>query len=215
MLSYPLAFSQFTDLIRSDSFDLVLDHFQDSSAASDNEWSVSEATTAGWRAEIGMAPITNDIADIIKSRIWALTEVGSSGGFYLYNIRRPGLRSDPTGSSSSSLAAKINSISDRRNISLNGLLANTTKLQPGDFITVGYSGRYQLCMVCETVTANGLGITPVFSIVPALRVDIVVGNSVTLYKPRVKMMIRPGGFDPGSPGLTVTTGMSLSCVEVR
>jgi hypothetical protein len=140
--------------------------------------------------------------------------IRSQGSFYLYDPRHPGPTLDPKGTILGSSAVKINSLPDSKSMTLKGLPAGY-KLSVGDYLHFDYGtpSRRAFHEFAEDTTADGGGVTPAFEVSPFIRPGATVDLSVTLIKPAMKCIIRPGSVEAGSTGNIVTSQLSFSVVQ--
>lgn len=213
-LTYPLSAGLFASRLRSNSFFFSVKTYQTFSGSGEDEWITSEKATPKWEAVCELAPMYNDIADSILSTIEILITRGSNGTFYMHNLRRAGPRNNPDGSLLTAYNPSILAVANGM-ISLTGMRPNFTLLS-GDYLSVDFGTnpvRTAMMKVVESAQANGSGVTPFFTVAPYVKAGVVAGLPVRLVQARCKMMIVPGSFNPGKPGILETNGVSFRAVE--
>ncbi|TPM92732.1 hypothetical protein [Mesorhizobium sp. B2-1-3A] len=148
----------------------------------------------------------------IMLRAWRATEarrieallnavIRSAGSFYLYDPRKAVPARDPRGVILGASAVQINSLPDSKSMSLKGLPAGY-RLTAGDYLAFDYGdpARRAFHELAEDATASGGGITPAFEVNPFIRPGAVVNAAVTLIRPAMKCIIKPGSMDTGNSG---------------
>lgn len=115
----------------------------------------------------------------------------SMRSFYATDTRSPYPQSDPTGSILGASTVKINSVSSPT-LSFKGLPAGYV-LTLGDFFCFDYGSPSSraLHQICETVTADGSGITAAVTVTPVPRLGAAIDQVVTLVKPSCEMRLIP------------------------
>lgn len=140
--------------------------------------------------------------------------LGPSGrSFWAYDTRYPAPQFDPSGTLLGASTPTIHSLTNAREMRITGLPVGY-KLQRGDYFSFDYAGRRALHRVASvTVTANALGITPVFEVTPMIRPGALVGAAVTLIQASCKARLLPGQTDKGARRSTITEGMTFGFIQ--
>jgi hypothetical protein len=212
-ITFPLALSAFSDLLRTVEFRWRLERFVEHSGTAIGDAITNEIAAPRWRADVALAAMPHDVAADLQ----ALFEAIAPGGtFYLSNPTQPGPRDDPLGVTLASATPTIDALAGNV-MAINGLPPGYT-LRRGDMLHFDYGSdptRRALHRVAEDVTADGSGLTASFEVRPFIRTGSTVGAAVTLLKPAAKMMFLPGSVDAGAAGLVVTSGKAFTAIEVR
>lgn len=161
-----------------------------------------------WEVSLSLSPRRREAAAEVNAKIRALD-----------GVRRQFLFEDkgysPASGGTPGASVKIASINaDRTAIALNSLPASY-RVTAGDRLSIGWStGRYFFAEFAETVTANGSGVTAQIAIMPYLPQSIATGAAVELSRPRLKVIVPPGGFTPFTdiPG-RLSQGASLTLLQ--
>lgn len=188
--SFPLAQSALADLLRIRSVTWNLQRFVETSGIEEDDLE-AELRSPRWLAEVESVPMTNAEANQLHARFLLLD--GGQQAFYLHNPLAPYPQSDPDGSIVGSSTVQIHTVGgDNKTLRMKGLPVGYV-LTIGDYIAVTYnSGRRGFYIVCETVTADGGGITPSFEVRAYLRPGTAVNDAVDLTKPAAKVKLVDG-----------------------
>lgn len=166
--------------------------------------------TVLWQGEVTIGKITRDEdADALT----LLDHVRQAGRpFCVYDLRRPYPQSDKTGSILDGNTPTLNVSLDRRTLGLSRLPVGYT-IQRGDYLSFGYGSgpvRRALHKVVEvSATANALGNTDEFEVVPNVRTGASSGASVELVRPYCTAIIVPGSVNPGTATNALTEGATF------
>lgn len=204
---YPLAF--LSDLLapRGDC-QFSLRRFDEQSGSGDGRFWTARLAGPLWEVSLSLSPRRRDAAAEISAKIRALD-----------GMRRQFLFEDksysPASGGVSGASVRVASINaDRTAIALNGLPVGY-RVTAGDRMSIAWgSGRYFFAEFVETVTANGSGITPQAAIMPYLPQGIAASAAVEMTRPRLKVIVPPGGFTPFTdiPG-RLSQGASLTMLQ--
>lgn len=203
---YPLTF--LSDLLRHQSLTFDLMRFDEQSGSSDGRFWAARLAAPLWQVTAPMIVRDRVTSAEISAKIRALD-----------GMRRQFLFEDksyaPAWAVAPGSAVKIASISaDRTAIALNSLPASY-RVTAGDRMSIAWgAGRYFFAEFAETVTANGSGVTAQIAIMPYLPQGIATGAAVEMARPRLKVIVPPGGFVPftDTPG-RLSQGASLTLLQ--
>lgn len=165
-----------------------------------------------WNAEITIPPARHADASAVDAVLSLLSEPGAT--FLAYDKVKAYPSADP---SCTILGAATPTISvfnaNNRDITIIGLPANYV-LSAGDFVSFTYGSplRYALHKIVVGATA-GPGGSAVVEVVPNIRPGATGGVAVTLNKPWAKMIIKPGGYQPGASVPLITSGITFSAIQ--
>ena len=137
--------------------------------------------------------------------------------FYAYDTRRGAPLADPLGTILGAATPTIASLNaNNREITLQALPANYV-LTRGDYVAFDYGSapvrRALHKVVNAAVQANGLGVTPLVELTPALRPGATIGTAITLIKAACKCRLVPGSIQKGKTRNTITDGMSFKFIQ--
>jgi len=214
-LSFPRPLASFWNTLRMVENPITPEVYQSTSGTRGGEVLTAELAEPKWTMDVALATATNDDADVIKGRISALTMRGSDGTFLARNVKRAGPRADPTGSGMAGHTPTVLGLSGRRGVRFAGL-PDGYVITTGDFFSVAFGSnpvRYAFMQAAESTIASGAGQTAFIDVTPFVKSGVAVGMVVSFVSAPVKMMIRPGSFNPGATGLLHTTGMAFTAIE--
>lgn len=220
-LSFPLPLSALADQLFGDelygsegnaaSVSWLLQDNREMSGMGSGQVLQSDLGPSLWTGDVSSREFYHAEARRIEAKLNAV--IRSIGSFYLYDPRKPYPYEDPDGSILGASSVQINSLPDAKSMTLKGLPVGY-KLTEGDYLSFDYGdGRRAFHEVAEAVTANGSGVTPAFEVSPFIRPGAAVNAAVTLIKPAMKCIVRPGTLQVQSTGNVVTTQISFSVVQ--
>lgn len=211
-LTFPLPVADFADTIGISQVKWLLQDNREFSGLGSGQILQADLGPSLWQADVNLREWYHVEARRIEAKINAV--IRSKGSFYLYDPRHSSPALDPGGMMLGASAVKINSLPDAKSMSLKGLPA-AYKLSVGDYLHFDYGSpsRRAFHEISEDVTANGSGVTGAFEVSPFIRPGAAADLSVTLVKPAMKCIIRPGTLDAGSTGNIVTTQIGFSVVQ--
>lgn len=168
-----------------------------------------------WTGEVTLGRLSRAETQQALARIDALRYAGRS--FFVYPTAQAYPLADPTGAGLAGAAPQIDTLSaDTRQIALNGLPSGY-QLSEGDFLAFEYvntATRYALHKLSGGgATADGLGVTPLFEVVPHIRPGAAVGAAVVLGRPFCKARLVPGSTQAGQTRKTFTDSISFRFVQ--
>jgi hypothetical protein len=210
-LSFPLSLASFADTIGISTVKWLLQDNRELSGLGSGQILQADLAPRLFVGDVGVREMYHVDASRIEAKLDAM--VDAQGSFYLYDPRRRGPFLDPDGAILGAADGTINSLPDARSMSLSGLPA-AYKLVAGDYLHYDYGdpARRAFHRIVEDITANGSGVTPAFTVAPYIRPGAATGLSVTLVKPAMKCIIRPGSIDVQGTG-NGTTIISFSVVQ--
>lgn len=209
-LTFPLSLSDFADTLGVQTVKWLLQDNRELSGMGSGQILQADLAPSLRVADVTLRPWNANKAAEIEAKIEAM--IRSQGSFYLYDPRKAVPRFDPRGTILGASAVKINSLPDAKSMSLKALPAGY-RLSGGDYLHFDYGtpARRAFHRIVEAATANGVGVTPVFEVAPFIRPGAAVDIAVTLVKPSIKCVIRPGSINLTQAGpLTV---ISFSVVQ--
>ena len=166
-----------------------------------------------WRGTVQLAPAYSEDAAAVEAYLSLLQRPGAS--FFVFDPRRIGPKSNPTGSALTSSTVRIAALNaNNRDISLSGLPSGFV-ISPGDMLSFSYSSsptRYALHRVVAGATASVGGSTAQFEITPPIRPGAVVNTTVVLVRPFCKAVIMPEP-DYGAGGPLISSGASFDFIQ--
>lgn len=204
-LTFPAPVSYIADLLRVPRRTFRLDVQQELSGIGNGDVLAAELAPTRWIADIQTKPMRPADARVLQARLEALD--GSINAFYLYDPWKCVPAADPGGVILGASAVTINTIGvDNKSLSLTGLPAGYM-ITESDQLHFDYGSnptRRALHRAQETVTANGLGVSPNFEVRPHFQPGATGGLAVTLIKAAAKMVLVPGSLSvQGDGGRTV------------
>lgn len=120
---------------------------------------------------------------------------------------------DPNGTILGASVVTLDAVAlNNREITLGGLPPGF-RLEPGDCLSFQHAGAVQKFMfhqVANTRAASGAGVITQLEVTPFVEPGWPVGGAVQLIKPRMKAVLVPGSFNPGSTGQLVTSGITAT-----
>lgn len=210
-LSFPLSVDAFFDLlpVRSVAFDMPGAFAADETDAGETfTWKHGSRL---WEGEITLGKMR--YSEIARAEVYLnlLQEPGRT--FMVYDTRFPAPQSDKDGALLGAATPLINTLeTDARELSLSGLPAGY-QLTIGDYLSFDYLAsptRHALHrVVTGSVTADGLGVTPVMEVQPPIRSGAAAGAAVSLIRPACMVKVIPGTVTPGTNARGFNQGMSF------
>lgn len=198
-LTFPLSLSDFADTLGIRQVKWLLQDNRELSGMGSGQILQADLAPSLWTAEVTLRPWKTNDARRIEAKINAV--IRSNGSFYLGDPRKCVPALDPGGTVLGSSAVKIASLPDNKSMTLKGLPASY-KLSVGDYLSFDYGSpsRRAFHEVAEDITANGSGVTGAFEVSPFIRPGAAVDQAVTLVKPAMKCIIKPGSLDVSYSG---------------
>lgn len=211
-LTFPLSLADFADTIGVRQVKWLPQDNRQYSGMGSGQILQADLGPSLWTGEVTLREYYHAEARRIEAKLNAV--IRSIGSFYLYDPRHRGPTLDSDGAILGSATVQIASLPDAKSMTLKGLPAGYT-LSVGDYLSFDYGSpaRRAFHEICEDVTADGTGVTPAFEVNPVIRTGAAVDDVVTLVKPAMKCIIRPGTLDVGSTENVVTTAISFSVVQ--
>lgn len=189
-MSNPFGLSDFFDRLPIDDMTFDCHEPQEVNRLGDGSVIKGGLGAALWRGRIMLRSMARDQARRFES---ALGEIAAPGGAFL--LRRwpeHGPSADPAGTILGAATPTIHTLdADNRRLRVQGLPAGYV-LTIGDMIGWSYGSspvRLALHRVTSTATADGSGVTPLFSVWPHIRPGVVTGAAVVLMRPVCKAII--------------------------
>lgn len=170
---------------------------------------VADLAPALWSGDAETVEMYHREARRIEARINALD--GALGSFHLYDPRFIGPYADPDGAMLGESVVQIAALPDAKSISLKGLPAGY-ELTEGDYLAFDYGDPVKRAFheLSEAVTADSSGIAPAAQVRPAIRPGASVDTIVTLVRPAMKCLIKPGSLTVHGTGKgTTVIGFSV------
>lgn len=197
VVTFPLSVAGFfaTLPVKSIRFDAPVQ--VEASQTGRGEFYTAEIGQQLWVGRVSLGQMTTLETSNIQTLLNLLEPPGRS--FYAYDTRRPAPLSDPLGTILGASVPTIQSLpSGNREMALQALPAGYV-LTRGDYIAFDYGGVRALHrVVAATAVASGVGVTPVFEVLPFLQPGVTVGTAVTLIKAACKAVMIPGSVDYGT-----------------
>ncbi len=162
-----------------------------------------------WEGEVSLGRMSSGDAAHAAVMMDLLRPAGRL--FWVYDIRRPFPKADPTGAI---LGASIPSIASLpgsgREMSMSGLPVGY-ELRQGDLLGFGYDGGRRALhrVLTPVVLANGAGTTPVFEVSTLIRPGAQVGAAIQLVRPSIPCRRVPGSVVTGSTRQAITEGFTF------
>jgi hypothetical protein len=213
-LSFPLTTAQFMQNLR------IMDvTFQSPEQLEVNSTAGGARPTARigptlWRGEVRIGTLLG--AEVPEHEVMIQLLNSPLASFYVFDTRRPGPRQDRNGTVLGAATPGVLSLPNNRELSLAGLPSGYV-LKRGDYIAFDYGSapvrRALHTVVDATVTANGIGQTPLFEVYPPIRPGA-LASGVTLIRPACKAKMVPGSFVQGNTSQTRNTGMQFRWEQV-
>lgn len=188
-LTYPYPLSFLADCLTGDRISLELRRNDEMSGSGDGRfWTYSLAKPL-WHVDIALYSKSAAHAREINAKIYALD---GSTPFYWMDPFYTGPASGNPGAGQTVAAISA----DRDAISIAGLPAGF-EVTAGDYFSVTHtSGREYFGTFAEGAVANGSGATTSLTVRPVVPFGVAVGATIKLTNPRIKVMVKPGGFQP-------------------
>lgn len=212
-ITYPLALSQFADIIGMRQVKWQLQDNRELSGMGSGQVLQAKLAPSLWTADVSLHEWYHADAARIEAKLQVLIE--QMGSFYLYDPRKKAPTLDPAGVILGASTVRIASLPTPATISLKGLPAGYG-LSVGDWLAFDYGSnptRRAFHRIAEDVTASGAGTTTAFNVTPFIRPGAAVDAVVTLIKSAMKCIIKPGSVEIGSTDNIVTTQISFSVIQ--
>ena len=157
---------------------------------------------------VELAPAPMEDFYRLRARIMLLD--GSSNAFLFASPESVAPQADPTGAILGANTVQVHAVGvDNKTLRLKGLPAGYI-LTEGDFLGVTYNtSRRGLYVACQTVTADGSGVTPAFEVRSYLRPGTAVNDVVSLVPPVAKVKILPDTLGWSGSGKLVTVHFTV------
>lgn len=214
-LTFPLPRATFIDTLLAERVTCDLPELVEQSRTAGGEQLMADMGERLWTGRI-------DLGKMVRSEVGrpeTLIQVVKQGRtFEVYDRRRPNPLLDPNGTILGAASVTILALgADPREVSLSGLPAGYT-LSSGDYMSFAYTSlsvtRQALHRVVDTtVVANGLGQTPLFEVVPAIRPGATATTAVTLIKPFCRAVMVAGSAAPSGGRSTLYEGLGFDWVQ--
>lgn len=191
-----------------------LQRFDEMSGLGSGDMLVAELAPPRIFADVTLMPMYHDEAAEVQALLDTLD--GGMNDFYLWRPQQPLPKADPDGSILGASEPVINTLGvNNKSLSLSGLPVGYV-ITAGDALAFDYGSsptRRAFHTATQTVTANGLGVTPNFEVRPHFRPGVSTGIAVALIRPAAKVFIVPGSFNPGTADGLITDGMSFQVMQ--
>lgn len=213
-LAYPLALTDFWDLLPISTIAMDCAPQLESSGTGAGQQLTRELAPALWRGSVTLGRLTPEEEADAMALVDLVRQSGAS--FFAYNLARSAPSLDPDGNVLGAATPTIQSISvDRRELTIAGLPANY-QLRRGDLVGVTWGAapaRYGLHRIAVASSADATGLTGANEVVPALPAALVTGSGVTLIEPVVKAMMVPGSVRPGTLRRGLVEGIAFDFIQ--
>ncbi|MDS9467354.1 hypothetical protein RGQ15_07170 [Paracoccus sp. MBLB3053] len=188
-VSFPYTLAHFANQLELTSVRPELLRFDEQSGSGDGRIWAAQLARPLWQVSGALRPRSAAKAREINAKAAALD--GSNKTFVWANPVYA-----PAAGATTLPGVTVSAIaSERGRISLTGLPSGRV-VTAGDYLSIGYSGRYYFGAFAETLTANGSGNIANIEIRPYLPLGISAGAVVELGQPKMFAFIPPGGFTP-------------------
>ena len=205
--SFPLTAAQFMSLLPIQSARFWLPESLTMESTEGGEIFTSDRAPRLWQAEFTLAQGYHDEVDDRESRLAMLAQAGRS--FFAHDPRRTGPKADPTGALLGASTPVIGAATTARDLVITGL-PNGYQISRGDYIGFSYGSsptRYALHRAVTAPIASGGSVT--VEVTPNIRPGWSTGAAVSLVQPVCKMILVPGGYNPGSGAGVITSGATF------
>jgi hypothetical protein len=215
-LTFPLLRPEFADILPASDVTFFLPEQMQQSRTAGGEQLAADMGERLWTGRINLGNLTRTEFGRPEALISVLRQAGRP--FLMYDRRRPNPLLDPNGTILGASAVTILALpADPREIRLAGLPIGYT-LSAGDYLSFSYTSlgftRQALHKVVDTtVVAGGLGQTPVFEVIPAIRPGAIVGEAVTLRKPFCRAVMVAGSATEATGRSTLYEGLGFDWVQ--
>lgn len=203
--SFPLTAAQFMALLPIQSARFWLPESRTMESTEGGEIFTADRGPRLWQAEFTLAQGYHDDVDDRESRLAMLAQAGRS--FFAHDPRRSGPKADPTGSGLSGYSPTITA-STAREVTISGLPPGY-QISRGDYLGWSYGSspvRYALHQSVTAPVATAGGVATV-EVTPNIRPG--AAGAVSLVQPVCKMILVPGGYNPGAGAGVITTGATF------
>lgn len=214
-LTFPLARATFIDTLLVDRATCDLPELVEQSRTEGGEQLTADMGERLWTGRIDLGKMVQTEVGRPETLIQVLKQGRT---FEVFDRRRPNPLLDPAGAILGAANVTILALgADPRELSLAGLPAGYT-LSAGDYLSFAYTSlsvsRQALHRVVDaTVVADGLGQTPLFEVVPAIRPGAAVAAAVTLKKPFCRAVMVAGSAAPSGGRSTLYEGLGFDWVQ--
>ncbi len=206
-LSFPLALADFALQLRVQEVTFDSPENVEMSMTGGGEVLTAELAPSLWRGAVSLVTATHAQASATAALISLLRPPART--FYIYDHSHPYPAADPTGSVLGAATPAIASINaNARELALKALPAGYV-LTAGDYLSFDYGSLRALHRLVEDVTADGLGDTAEFEVVPHIRTGAAVDAVVTLIRASCKARMVPGSVSAGTKSGVHTSGMAF------
>lgn len=203
--SFPLTAAQFFNLLPIASARFWLPESMTMESTEGGEIFTADRGPRLWQAEFSLAPGHHATVDDREARLSMLAQAGRS--FFAYDPRRRGPAADPTGAGLTGYSPTITA-STAREVTISGLPPGY-KISRGDYLGWSYGSnpvRYALHRSVWEAVATAGGVATV-EVTPNIRPGAT--GAVSLVQPVCKMILVPGGYNPGAGAGVITTGATF------
>lgn len=210
-LSFPLTTAQFINLVLLP----ITQTWTLGEASEYNETAGGEVIPASygprlWQGTVQVATQSPGDHENAVARLELLNQAGAS--FMMSPLWRDGPQSDPDGSILGASTPQITNVNaNMRDITISGLPVGYL-LTRGDYLGFGYGSptRFAFHRIVTGGTANGSGVAGSIEVSPPIRPGYSVPFDVDLVRPRLKAVVVPGSFRPGTYSRYNVEGFSFS-----
>ena len=214
MLTFPLALSEFWDLLPISSIALDCEPQLEMSGTAAGQQLTRQIAPALWRGPVTLDKLTpNEAAEAMALVDFARQ---SGGSFMMYDLMRPYPVMDPKGDVLDAANVVVSAIAaDRRSLRLAGLPPNY-QIRRGDMLGSSWGAapiRYGLHRIALASSADGTGVTDWNWVSPEIHSAVLVGSPVTLTRPAIKGMIVPKSVRKGSMSRGLVMGTSFEVIQ--
>lgn len=186
-VTYPIPLATFIQKYKIKTIELDLVHQSELSNQASGGRYFKNLGPSYWVATITTSMLDDNNYEEVLALLRALQV--TDGTFLCTNMRRRFPKADPVGSIIGANSVQINSVASNQ-ISLKNL-TNAYVLNLGDYMSVDYGSptEHILFQMLEGITANGSGVTGVFSVAPDVPAAMAANNPVVLKNPVCQMCV--------------------------
>lgn len=203
-VTFPLSLSDFFSDIGKVEMTFHLTDNQNDMRTAGGSLITSEYGTRLWHGRVQLRTLPHVDAEDVLARVRVITNGRAT--FFAAPVHRliTGIGGTPT----------LNTVSDGYNVRLAGLPANYF-LRRGAFFQLNpTTGKNNIYQVAEDVYADGSGLTPLFTVEPAVRPGWAAGNGITFGSARITAKYKPRTLSGGAIRGVVTGGVSFEWEQV-
>lgn len=164
--------------------------------------------SALWQAEYTTVEMLNRDAIAFEAALNSLD--GLTNAFEAGDLRNRYPRNYQNGAfTDSGVLATVGA--NNKSLSISGLPANFV-ISAGDYFHFTYGTSRALHQACETVTASGAGLSPVFEVRPFIRAGYTITNPVTFKLPNGLFILQPNSITTTLKSV-VTSAVSFKAIQ--